>query len=363
MATQDYRKNPDQYPSFYVFNDLRFPQNRDTVQDYPKDNPGISRYSTLEEAVSGLKNTPSYMTPALGIAMSNMSELDLIHRREGEMILIQDYKRYPLYRNDPAVDGIVKNLCKALHVEWQSEPEIIKDSPILAPLSLPGLVNTPMSSYLDDKDLRVEAPRPDIVNPLYAIKEVYSPETGWIPFDAFFRMAEEYGFNNPHIPRAAQFSVAYNHGEEYGGQADITVEEYKMLAERYYVTHGTEEQVKKAVNDLADALFAFMKDHDPYEYKDQVPDEDAAEYQLSAIRNQLLCGDIKDFKDTLKDIVNEPADDAEKKRACDLLRRLSTFSKRRMRKSLSQKILSAQNMASVQEPHKDGQNKSAKLEK
>lgn len=139
MARYDNRTVSDDQHSFYVLDDLRFQKNPNRMNRGSFD---IFYYDTLPEAMAKLKTLPDDMTPALGMHRDQMSELDLIHRRNGEYVLVTDYQNYSSWRTDPVVNASVDTLCAQLNVDWQAQ--------ILA-ARITGLTNHTRKPCLSDR--------------------------------------------------------------------------------------------------------------------------------------------------------------------------------------------------------------------
>lgn len=344
------------YPRYYVFDDLRWQQNTEERKRVLGENvhaPNITRVDTLEEALELFRKTESYMTPALGMSLSDMKEMDLIHRREGEPVLVMDYQRSADWRTNPDVLSSVQKLCRELNVEWQSDGRLFKNEFVLTPLSIPSHMakNGRVSKYMDDKDLDASESPAGRCSALYAIEEVYTSDGGWVPFKQFWDRVQEYGYSNPHTPKLENLSVRYlrkspeNPSAMSTGYIDISPEEWIVLQERFNIVHGTYEEAEKAAAQLAADLYDFAKEVDPYEYKD-TKDDVPKEQQITALRDAILSDKTKEIRTFLKGTEASKISDAVSVTANNLQRRLKTFSRARLRAPLDMKIQNAKAAAS-----------------
>ena len=253
MAQIDHRKDPNTDLSFYVLDDLRFQQNREISDRTSFD---LYRFDTLSEAIGKLREIPAYMTPALGMQRGT-GELDLVHRREGEYNLVTDYQNLPAWRNDSHVLDAVRQVCETLVIEWQLHNGPFNSS-VLIPLDLEDLTEGFLpDTYFFDKDLRAELPAFwDKASPNTAINEVFAPGKGWLDYQSARKLAEQFGYANPHCLKVTRFNVNYAEtaNPRKTGQADISPKDLRLLMEKWHIREGNSYESLRATQRLADEL-------------------------------------------------------------------------------------------------------------
>lgn len=288
MGLKDFRTVSEDQMSFYVFDDLRFQQNQRGDFD-------IYRFDTLREALEKFRNIPADMTPALGIHLNARSELDIMHRREGEVHLVTDYKAYSDWRQSPHVLHAVNTACDELRPEWQMNSKCVGET-VLIPLER-SFERIPDPVFAD-KQLNPKPPRfyGNRPTPLSAINEAYVPNEGWVDFKDFFKRASEFGFHNPHCMKVQQFNINYIDSKGHTGQADVSPMDMQILWERYTFQHGEEYSVNTARDRLADEVAELLV-QGPFqeEYKESVR-KDLREGNLQSVTEGLQT--MRDYGDT-----------------------------------------------------------------
>lgn len=255
MGVYDHRTVSENQVSYYVFNDLRFQQN--DRHDFD-----IFRFDTLEEAMSKFRQIPPDMTPALGMHRDARSELDLLHRREGDAVLVTDYLNFPKWRTDPDVQKAVDTACAAFDVQWQMDSRCLNTT-ILIPLER-GFECLP-NRVFSDKNLRLADPahfghQPSIYS---AINEGYVEGEGWLAYPALRQNAERFGFHDPHCVKVRQFNINYIDTQGRTGQADISPMDLQILLERHIFQHGEPSAVKDAIKRLSEEISELLVSSDP----------------------------------------------------------------------------------------------------
>ncbi len=340
MAVVDSRKSSEAEKSFYVVDDLRYQQNKSRPG---RGNFDIYRFDSLNEALGKFKEIPKDMTPALGMHKSERSELDLIHRREGEPVLVTDYLNFPDWRSDMFVDEVVKTACQDLNVQWQMNNKLIGNT-VLIPLTNNDFVP---DKVFDDKNL---SPKSSFIysnnpNPLSAINEAYVEGKGWIPFDEFRREAESFGYHNPDLLKVTRFNVNYKDNRGNAGQADISPLDLQILEERYAILFGNEQVRATALRKLAEEVDEFGEDFDYYDYHDGIEDREEHVKSLEAAFSE---GKVDEIVSYLREIADENVTDHDIARALSLASRIQGLATLR-RPSLDTRINGA--------AEKQGQNK------
>lgn len=206
----------DEKLRFYVFDNLRCSQDGEGGSVY--------RFDTLDDAVTCYERMPEEWTTALGGSRSDLSELDLVQRRQGVSTLVTDFNNFPEWRSDPQVQQAIGALVDKLGVGLMADRSII-ESPILIPLE----ERDPKEDrYLADKRLRMREP----VSPASAINEAFVRGEGWVSAQKLSELSRDFGYSNPSCPFVTQINVAYETESGQVGQMDITPREYGFLAER-----------------------------------------------------------------------------------------------------------------------------------
>jgi len=348
MPRFDQRTVPGDKITFYVWDDLRYQQNREISGRKDFD---LFYYDTLEEALEKFKDVPDWMTPALGMSWG-MGEWDVIHRREHVTVLSRDFSTDERWRNNPDALGYVDRLCSVLNVAWVSEPRLIPNATILVPKT-PWFQWLPDRAVLD-KSLRLRERKSYLrqPSPLSAINEVFCQGDGWLPYEDFRKKAEDFGWKSPHCLRVHTFNVNYTDANGHEGQIDVSPSDFRILLERYTLQHGEPEEVQNAAQKLAAELDEFVYQFDTYEYKDRA--EGSREESVNALRDEILEGRTEDIVSYLQLLVdeNEFSSDEEKATAHNLLARVEGLRRSERQPDLDKQIAVAAERQAMQ-AHQD----------
>ena len=280
MATYDHRTVGEQQVSYYVFNDLRYQQNGRHTFD-------IYRFDTLSEAMDQFRQLPADMTPALGMHRNGHSELDLLHRREGEVVLVTDYLNFPSWRTDPSVVQAVDTLCSAFGVEWQMNSKCLGTT-VLIPLER-GFERIPNRAFADKNLLTAKPSFYDQKPSAYsAINEGYVEGEGWLNYAALRQKAEKFGFHDPHCVKVRQFNIQYVDDHGHAGQADISPLDLEIMLDRHTLRYGEPAAVKTVIDRLADEISELLL----------VPGPDQSAY-AETLRQDLSQGQLASAKEAL----------------------------------------------------------------
>jgi len=295
MTRYDNRTVSDEQHSYYVFDDLRFQQN---AVRQNRGSADIFYYDTLEEALTKLHEIPEDMTPALGMHRSSMSELDLIHRRNGEYVLVSDYQNFSRWRTDPVVNATVNKLCTQLQVDWRMDSKCFRGT-VLVPLER-GFHRIPDKGTLD-KCLHPKSPKylQNTADPSTAVNEVFSPQQGWIPYAAAVKASEAFGFHDPNLLKIQQFNITYVDSHGKIGQRDVSPLEMNLLMERWKFQHGDPQLKADIAKRAADELDDFLFSAHITEHTQGAPDKAAA---VSRISSDILSENTTDIIRLLQDI-------------------------------------------------------------
>ena len=309
MSFYDYRTVSDDQVSFYVFDDLRYQQNR-------RGDFNIYHYDTLEEAVAKYRELDATMTTALGLHSSSIGEFDLLHRREGENVLVTDYLTSSRWRTNPDVLHAVSTLCDTFKIEWQSDRRCL-DKTILIPLER-GFERIPDRAFLD-KSLRPATPTSYMSRPsvLTSINECYAEGRGWTSFHSLYSLIDRYGWESPHCVKIQRFNVNYTDSRGHTGQADVSPLDMQILMERHILQHGDDEAVKRATKRLAEEISELVV----------VPGPDQAKY-AATLCEELIKGNTHSAVEALKTMQSFGDTDHEIAEACRLLARVHSIEER-----------------------------------
>ena len=206
----------DERLGFYVFDNLRH------SQDQAGGN--VHRFDSLDDAVACYEKMPKEWTTALGGSRSDLSELDLVQRRQGVSTLVTDFSNFPEWKSDPQVQQAIGMLVDRLGIGVMVDRTILKSS-VLIPLEEQNPEN---DRYLADKKLRLRAPS----SPASAINEAFVQGEGWVSLQKLSELSRDFGYFNPVCPLVTQLNVAYEAEDGRIGQMDVTPREYSHLTER-----------------------------------------------------------------------------------------------------------------------------------
>jgi len=229
--------------SFYVVENLRHQQNGTGGFK-------ISRYDKLEDAIYAFAALPKEYTSALGGSLTGgkfgVGEIDFIHRKNGEVVQVNDFKFSPQWDN-PLVLRASQAMNSKLGVEYESDLRMFGNKTVLVPLC--STEDRVLNSYYMDKYLRpakdaeyqvgrkygdlsmYDASSP--VHSLYlnsAVNEVMVGGQGWVKGEDFFKKLDsidEYG--SPERLKVMKLNINYVDLNGRIGQADINPHEFALL--------------------------------------------------------------------------------------------------------------------------------------
>ena len=206
----------DERLSFYVFDNLRCAQDGEGGNVY--------RFETLDAAAECFERMPKGWTTALGAGRGDLSELDLVQRRQGEPVLVTDFANFPEWAGDARVQRAIGVLVNRLDVRSMLDQSILKDTVVLPLESFPA----DGSRYLSDKKLRPRNPS----WPHTSINEAYIQSEGWVSPRRLAELAASFGYSNPSCPTVTMLNVEYVADDGGRGQMDVTPAEYGYMVER-----------------------------------------------------------------------------------------------------------------------------------
>ena len=201
---------------FFVFDNLRCSQDGEGGNVY--------RFDTLDEAVACYERMPQEWTTALGGSRNDLSELDLVQRRQGVNTLVTDFNNFPEWKNDPQVQQAIGALMDKLGIGIMADRSIM-EGPIMIPIDAQDPAE---DRYLADKKLRLR----DSASLTSAINEAFVQGEGWVSSQKLSELSRDFGYHNPNCPFVTQLNVAYEARDGHAGQMDITPREYAFLVER-----------------------------------------------------------------------------------------------------------------------------------
>lgn len=236
--------------SYFIYNDLRAAQNHNPVGNT------VQEFTVLDDAIEEFKHLPPEWTTALGVQISKYSALDLVQRREGEPVLVADYRRISDYYGNPEIQSLVRQLQAALKIEWMSDFRVLGPHPILYPV--PPDLDFVRDSYINGKTLSPDDSR----HLISSVTEMYVQDKGWLPTEDVWKIAEKSGYHDPHTPKVSMLHVRYSDANGTVRSGDMHPYQYLLLQERYRLM----EHDKPATKALAEAIEIYLYRRDPAEY-------------------------------------------------------------------------------------------------
>ena len=214
--------------TYFTFNNLRCQQDGVVSE--------VKRFDKLEDAIKEYNSLPREYTTALGGCLGEMKEIDFIHRRHGENVLVTDYRNMDDWVNNGLVKQAVELLVNRLNVEYQSD---IQSLGLYCPVLVPLSNQTKINSYFKDKYLY-----PKVSNRLLsAINEVYEEGEGWIKFEDFYHKLDNVSpSKETYRPKVTKYNVTYVDHNGRTGQADLSPADFALLKKQ------TEEFLSKRPN-------------------------------------------------------------------------------------------------------------------
>lgn len=228
MAGYDYRTQPETADtlSFYIFDNLRM--------QHDGEGGNVYRFDTMKEAVTAFRmiqaEHPSWTT-ALGGSVGGEHEIDLIQRRDGINVLIDDFKRIPFWADRPDVSQAIGEFAAGPGIDWQTDRELL-NGPILIPYAPEGAPEDPV---IADKVLLPKNP----ANALTSLVEAYVEGQGWIEPDQLKQLVKEHRNDPGNRPKVSRLNVAYETMGKDGGErgrtgfVDIKPGEMHGMADRF----------------------------------------------------------------------------------------------------------------------------------
>lgn len=325
---QDNRTKPHDQWSYYVVDNLPTMAN-------------LYRFDTVEEAIEKYKSLPDTLVSAIGSSIHDAREIDHIHRCDGKNVLVTDCDHMQPWVGNSEIQESIDKMIAYLNVQYQYShifspryPSVIVD--------LERYRGNEMDHYFDDKLLRPENPKLHTS----CVKEVYVEGEGWLPRDSFLKMLENSRPGRPGEPRKNVFvdmlNIDYIDKTGRCGQADISPRNFNLLMQK------TLREISP--DKLAEDLYQFASDQDPFEEQDQADTKGA---ELHLMKQDIDTGNVSHYVKYLTAALNDGSlSEEDNKTALSLLSRLTVLTPSEFRKpALMSMIQNAEHKAS-QQPQK-----------
>lgn len=203
---------------FYVVNNLRSQQDRTPFE--------VSRFNTIDMAYECYSQYPDKYTSALGVTVSPGREIDLVHSRGGEPVLVTDYRRIDGFKDNPLVSQTVDHVIGKLGIQREGNYELFNQW-----IEIPLDRGEGANSYLDNKRLLPENPK----YPISAVNEAFCDGRGWVKADDLFKELGDYDpYNNPVHLKVSCVNVNYIRTDTKEiGQMDLVPSQLGVMLERF----------------------------------------------------------------------------------------------------------------------------------
>lgn len=254
----------DEQLSYYVVENLR----------YQQDGSGrfkVDRFENLQDAIMAFAALPKEYTSALGASLTGgkygIGEIDLIHRRTGDVVQVNDFKFIERWDN-PLVHRAVNEINSKFGVEYESDLRLLGGKTVIVPLQ--PWEPQKLNSYYKDKYLRPAEGAEEKASRRYrdlsvfgpdhparsehllsAINEVMVPGEGWVngqEFLARLDAVDEYA--SPVRFKISKLNINYVDINGREGQADISPADFgflkKQTIERTAELLDLDEQIEAA---------------------------------------------------------------------------------------------------------------------
>ena len=285
----DYRTKPASELTYYSFSQ---PDGRFT----------ISRYDTLDEAISSFKESDNEISSFSGIGISkNNKEIDIVHKSDDTLVLVTDYIKIPALKADPEIKDAVNKAASKLSIVWEYNNNIFNRS-TLSSLCIPCVLDNKYllhNELVDNLTLKPE--RPDII--FSAIDNFYlSDKEDAVSLKEIISLCKE--GKHPKVETINVF-VEDNATKELGKIA-ISPQDYIIMADNYLLSHVKGfplYETSLAFDKLAGDLNDFMHEFDFYDYMDNLTD--SSENVIEEISGELKKGNINNYISFLQEIILE----------------------------------------------------------
>ncbi len=203
---------------FYVVNNLRSQQDKTSFDVY--------RFDSLDEAYDCYSKYCDSYTSALGITISPGREIDLVHSRGAEPVLVTDYRKIDGFKDNPLVLQAVEHVIGELGIQREGNYELFNQW-----IEIPLNKGEDANSYLDNKRLLPKDPK----SPISAINEAFCDGRGWIKANDLFKELSDYDpYTNPVHLKISSVNVNYIRTDtKEVGQMDLIPSHLGIMLERF----------------------------------------------------------------------------------------------------------------------------------
>lgn len=223
--------------TFFTFNNLRCQQD-----GVPSE---VKRFENLQDAIKEYNSLPKEYTTALGGYLGETNCIDFIHRRNGESVLVNDFKKIEDWSGNGLVMQAINSIIGQLGVEYESDISSLGyQCPVLVPVSFQNRIN----SYFQDKYLRPD----DEKTLLSAINEVFVEGNGWVEAKKFFNDLDKIApSRETYRPKVTKYNVNYVDLNGHCGQADISPADFAMLKKQTEERSAKHPEIDSQIKDAA----------------------------------------------------------------------------------------------------------------
>lgn len=234
---------------FFVIDDLR---KNDFHQEH------FDNLKSAVELFGSLDGSGSKM-PTLGVRVGSGS-LDLIHRLNGENVLVSDYKNEQALSADVKaaineIEAVAKELINEGAVRYRYSNVILPWRDYSVKVIAPIVPDFVPDAYCNDKILKAGGGIPAT-----AINEIYLDGDGWVNYKDFLKDPSQYVENG--VLKVESVNVAYVKSDRLvgvDGQMDLSVDNFEAMAEKlnkaYFISVPDVENSRYERSNFAVASF------------------------------------------------------------------------------------------------------------
>ena len=224
--------------------------------------------------------------PVLGIQV-DYGSLDLIHRLNGDYVLVTDHKNEMVSPSIKSVRDYIENIANELinegAVRYKYCHTISPRSHSSVKIISPIVTDFVPDVYCNDKILKAGDGLPTT-----AINEILVDGDGWVNYKDFLNDPSKYGDNG--VLKVEQVNVAYVRSDKLvgvDGQMDLSIANFEAMAEKinkpYYISVSDQSCSRydrsnfavASFNNLSDAVKAWYEINEKTEYTPGVMDKEA----------------------------------------------------------------------------------------
>ena len=253
----------------------------------------IYRFDTVQEAIDKYQSLPNDVIKAIGSSKDNRYEIDHIHCRAGQNVLVMDSANRSPWKDSYKLQESIDTMIAYLNVQYQMSSLFGKQYPS-AIVELERYKSPELDNYFQNKLLRPADPKHFIT----AVNEVFVEGEGWMNTEAFLKKLDDSRPKAIGEGAKANFvtrlNIMYIDNTGHCSQVDISTKDFVLLKEK------TEREC--APDKLAADLYAFASDVDPYEAMDQ---EDIKEIDLQKMQQDIASGHLAPYTKYLSDYLHD----------------------------------------------------------